>query len=137
MAKKIKLRQPDRSGPSEKTLLEIAEDRGLFAQALEKEDANKRATRSQTGKADGGRRRDKDNDNDEDDALSPTAERIMETLLWTVSLAMLHFTLDVLVQHQFSVDRIQWPQVCIRAVQALTGELPSSLRSRCRRCHSA
>jgi hypothetical protein len=110
----IKLRQPDRTGPTQETLLDIAQKRNLFAQAKEKEDANKRAA----GKAI--RSSDEEGD-DEEAALSPTAERIMETLLWTVSLAMLHFTLDVLVQHQYSMNRVQWPKVCTRAVQAWMG----------------
>ncbi|KAK1832224.1 hypothetical protein QBC39DRAFT_390676 [Podospora conica] len=114
MVKKIKLRQPDRSGPSEKTLLEIAEERGLFAQAQEKEDANKKNKLPKSAV-----RVRKEDDGDDDEPLSPTAERILETMLWTVSLAMLHFTLDVLVQHQFAINQVQWPEVCIRAVQAL------------------
>lgn len=122
MVKKIKLRQPDRSGPSEKTLLQIAEERGLFAQADQKEKENEDASRKRALPKSVVRVRQEEDD--DDDALSPTAERVLETMLWTVSLAMLHFTLDVLVQHQYSIDQVQWPQVCIRAVQALMGELP-------------
>lgn len=125
MVKKIKLRQPDRSGPSEKTLLEIAEERGLFAQADQKEKENEDANRKRALPKTATRVRVRqEQDDEDDDVLSPTAERVLETMLWTVSLAMLHFTLDVLVQHQFSIDQVQWPQVCIRAVQALMGELP-------------
>lgn len=123
MVKKIKLRQPDRSGPSEKTLLEIAQERGLFAQADQKEKENEDASRKRGLPKTATRVRVRQED-DDDEALSPTAERVLETMLWTVSLAMLHFTLDVLVQHQFSMDQVQWPQVCIRAVQALMGEPP-------------
>ncbi|KAK0623823.1 hypothetical protein B0T14DRAFT_425565 [Immersiella caudata] len=107
----IKLRQPDRSGPTQETLLDIAQKRDLFAQAQEQEDANKRAARKAA-------RLSSDEDGDDEEGLSPTAERVMETLLWSVSLAMLHFTLDVLVQHQYSMNRVQWPKVCTRAVQA-------------------
>lgn len=126
MVKKIKLRQPDRSGPSEKTLLQIAEERGLFAQADQKEKENGDASRKRAlpKSATRVRVRQEEDEEQDDDALSPTAERVLETMLWTVSLAMLHFTLDVLVQHQYSIDQVQWPQVCIRAVQALMGELP-------------
>jgi len=109
----IKLRQPDRNGPTEETLLDLAQKRNLFAQAKEKEDANRRAAGQPI-------RRSAEED-DEGVVLSPTVERVMETLLWTVSLTMLHFTLDVLVQHQFSVDRVQWPKVWLRAVQAWMG----------------
>lgn len=126
MVKKIKLRQPDRSGPSEKTLLQIAEERGLFAQADQKEKENEDASRKRAlpKSVTRVRVRQEEDEEQDDDALSPTAERVLETMLWTVSLAMLHFTLDVLVQHQYSIDQVQWPQVCIRAVQALMGELP-------------
>jgi hypothetical protein len=122
-AAEIKLKQPDRSGPTEKTLLQLAEERGLFAQAKQREDEiAKEAARIRIPKPQ------KDGGEDEDDevGLSPTAERMLETLLWSMSLAMLHFTLDVLVQHQYSIDRIVWPNVCMRFVQALLGELSSS-----------
>ncbi|KAK3313711.1 hypothetical protein B0H66DRAFT_358710 [Apodospora peruviana] len=109
----IKLKQPDRAGPTEQTLLELADARGLFEQAKKKEDANKKKKAIQkksTAQSD---------DEEGDFELSPTAERILETLLWAVSLTMLHFTLDVLVLHQYSADRILWPKVCTRAGQAL------------------
>ncbi|KAK4107716.1 hypothetical protein N656DRAFT_719528 [Canariomyces notabilis] len=111
----LKLRQPDRSGPSEKTLLQLAEERGLFDQAKKREDeiAKKAAGRPISEPARGG-----DEDGDAE-GLPPAVERVLETLLWSVSLAMLHFTLDVLVQHQFSVDRIVWPKVVTRTAQAL------------------
>ncbi|KAI2636288.1 hypothetical protein GGS26DRAFT_487834 [Hypomontagnella submonticulosa] len=41
----------------------------------------------------------------------------MDAILWSVSLSMLHFTLDVLVQHQYAISII-WPQIIIRALQA-------------------
>ncbi|KAI0191558.1 hypothetical protein F4808DRAFT_463979 [Astrocystis sublimbata] len=101
-AEDIKLAQPDRSAPTEETLLNLAQERNLFDQA-DRHPANRR-------KAGGSR--------DDDDAeLSPTAERFMETLLWTVSLAMLNFTFDVLVQHQYAMD-VSWPQIISRALVA-------------------
>ncbi|KAI0976350.1 hypothetical protein F4678DRAFT_221927 [Xylaria arbuscula] len=106
-AAEIKLAQPDRSDPSEQTLLDMAQERNLFEQA-DQHPANRRK-----------RSEDDDDDDDNDgDQLSPTAERIMDTLLWTVSLAMLHFTLDVLVQHQYAME-ISWPQIVTRALVAL------------------
>ncbi|KAI0597619.1 hypothetical protein F4775DRAFT_593304 [Biscogniauxia sp. FL1348] len=113
----IKLAQPDRSGPTEATLLQFAQERKLFEKADKKQKKNRRSNdRGQGDDADG----DDDDDDDDDDraALSPRAERIMEALLWTVSLAMLHFTLDVLVQHQYAID-ISWPQIVRRSIQAL------------------
>ena len=41
----------------------------------------------------------------------------MEAMLWTVTMAMGHFTFDVLVQHQYAVE-IKWPEVCTRAATA-------------------
>ncbi|KAK3339989.1 hypothetical protein B0T25DRAFT_466798 [Lasiosphaeria hispida] len=110
----IKLKQPDRSGPTEGTLLQLAQERGLFEQAEKQQAANKKSAgiAVRPGDAD-------DDDGDEEAGLPPTAERILDTLLWTVSLAMLHFTLDVLVQNQYSIDRVQFPNVFARAGQAL------------------
>lgn len=128
----LKLKQPDRSGPSEKTLLELAEERGLFAQAAKRE--------GELGKKSAGPalpkpiKIGKKEDDDDGEGLPPGVERVMETLLWSVSLAMLHFTLDVLVQHQYSVDRIVWPKVWLRFVQALFGELVL-LNHQTRPCH--
>ncbi len=101
-ASDIKLKQPDRSAPSEKTLLKIVEDRGLFQQAEER------------------RRRNAETDEDEGAGLPPRAERILETVLWTVSLSMLHFTLDALVQNQFAVA-LNWPAMASRAARAFFG----------------
>ncbi|SPQ26184.1 f78e3a27-f1e0-46e1-abde-d39187675815 [Thermothielavioides terrestris] len=109
----LKLKQPDRSGPTEKTLLQLAEERGLFEQAKKREDEiGKKAGKTAISRPAG--------DEDGDEAgLPPAVERVLETLLWAVSLAMLHFTLDVLVHHQYSIDRIVWPKVWARFGQAL------------------
>ncbi|RWA10647.1 hypothetical protein EKO27_g4454 [Xylaria grammica] len=104
---KIKLARPDRSAPSDKTLLDIAQEHHLFEQA-DQHPANRR---NRNNGGEGG-------SHDDDGELSPTADRILETLLWTVSLAMLHFTLDVLVQHQYAME-ISWPQITTRALVAL------------------
>ncbi|KAK3296343.1 uncharacterized protein B0H64DRAFT_168360 [Chaetomium fimeti] len=112
----VKLKQPDRSGPSEKTLLQLAEERGLFDQAKKREDEiEKEATPVPIPRP----AKNEEEDDDEEAGLPPTVERVLETVLWSVSLAMLHFTLDVLVQHQYSVDSIVWPKVWTRFMQAL------------------
>ncbi|KAI1172954.1 hypothetical protein F4777DRAFT_482243 [Nemania sp. FL0916] len=105
----IRLSQPDRSGPSEQTLLDIAQERQLFEQVDQL--AARRREPKREGKAG-------DGDSDGGAQLSPTADRIADALLWTVSLAMLHFTLDVLVQHQYAVE-ISWSQIASRALTAL------------------
>lgn len=112
----IKLKNPDRSVPTEKTLLQLAEERGLFDQAQKRQDA--------IGTKTPGRPIPHAAENEDDDGtdLPPGVDRVLETLLWSVSLAMLHFTLDVVVQHQFSIERIVWPQVWARAAQALLGK---------------
>ncbi|KAK4043835.1 hypothetical protein C8A01DRAFT_12620 [Parachaetomium inaequale] len=112
----IKLEQPDRSGPTETTLLELANERGLFAQAKKREaEIGKKAALTPIPRPP----KDEEGDDDDEAGLPPAAERVLETLLWSVSLAMLHFTLDVLVHHQYSVDRIVWPRVWMRFGQAL------------------
>lgn len=99
-ANEIKLAHPDRSAaPSEETLLKLAQDRNLFEEAERQK-----------------RKHAKDEDEDEE-LLSPTADRIMDAILWSMSLAMLHFTLDVLVFHQYAISII-WPQIIIRTMQA-------------------
>lgn len=104
-AKDIKLKQPDRSGPdpTEKTLLQLAEERQLFQQAQQRE--------KELGK--------KKNVGDvkEEDLLSPGEERFIEAVLYTATLAMVHFTFDVLVQHQYAAE-IEWQTVCIRTALA-------------------
>ncbi|KAI0456203.1 hypothetical protein F5B21DRAFT_502675 [Xylaria acuta] len=114
-AAEIKLAQPDRSAPSEETLLNLAQERNLFEQA-DRHPANRRKRGSNAGEGDGNGG-DDDDDDDDGGELSPTADRAMDALLWTVSLAMLHFTLDVLVQHQYAME-ISWPQIITRALVA-------------------
>ncbi|KAI7788112.1 hypothetical protein LA080_013419 [Diaporthe eres] len=108
-AKNIKLKQPDRSGPTEKTLFDIAQERNLFKQAAAKERKNKRQN---------GEGVEDDEDDDEEEGIPPGAERILETLLYTVSLTMLHLTLDVLVQQQYAIE-IEWFKIIQRDLQAL------------------
>lgn len=101
----IKLQQPDRSVPSEKTLFDIAQERQLFQQAEQRE--------KQMAKGQGG----EEAEGDEAATLSPRAERVLEAMLWTATLAMLHFTFDVLVQHQYGTE-IVWPTVWVRTGRA-------------------
>ncbi|KAI0017560.1 hypothetical protein F4780DRAFT_782191 [Xylariomycetidae sp. FL0641] len=104
----VKLTQPDRSGPTEPTLLQLAQERNLFDQADQQKDrlARERQDGDHVGQ------------DDADVALPPAVDRFMEALLWAISLSMLHFTLDVLVQHQYAVDLV-WPPVISRFLQAL------------------
>ncbi|KAI0004768.1 hypothetical protein F4779DRAFT_68319 [Xylariaceae sp. FL0662B] len=104
-ASKIKLAHPDRSGPTEATLLQLAQDRELF----EKADRQKRRQH--------GNSQDAEEAEGDGEPLSPTTERVMDAILWSLSLSMLHFTLDVLVQHQYAVA-ISWPKIVTRTTQA-------------------
>lgn len=100
---KIKLAHPDRSGPdpSQETLLEIAEKRGLLKAQQE---------------AEGGL----------DESGDPLVGRLGESILWSISLTMLHFTLDVLVANQYAVA-IKWPALFARTAQAFPSRLQTSI----------
>lgn len=117
-AKDIKLRQPDRSGPTEKTLLQIAEDQNLFNLAAKQQRKNKGSAPSGGGNI-------ADNAEEDEAGLSSAADRLMDTLLYAVCLAMLHFSLDFLVQHQYAME-IEYREIVKRAFQAFMG--PSLLQ---------
>jgi hypothetical protein len=94
---KIKLAHPNRSGPdpTQQTLLDLAEQRGLLK-----------------GQAD-----DEEGMDDEE----PLVGRLGESILWSMSLTMLHFTLDVLVANQYAMQII-WPDLISRTAQAFPSE---------------
>lgn len=100
---KIKLRQPDRSGPdpTQQSLFEIAEARGLLK--------DQKTLNEQKAAED----------------EEPLVGRFGESFLWSISLTMLHFTLDVFVAHQYAQD-MGWPSLWRRATQAFPGILDSS-----------
>jgi hypothetical protein len=91
---KIKLKQPDRSGPdpSTETLLSIAANRGLLKIPQGKDES----------------------EGHEDE---PLTGRLADSILWSITLTMLHFTLDVLVTHQYAVE-LSWPVIFKRTAQA-------------------
>lgn len=99
---KFKLKQPDRSGPdpSHQTLFDIAEQRGLL--------------KPQPG--------DKFEEAEEDE--EPLIGRLGDSILWSISLTMLHLTLDVLVSHQYAVE-LEWPVIMVRTVQAFPSKTSS------------
>lgn len=114
-AKDIKLAQPDRSGPTETTLLDFAQQRDLFAEA----DKRERELKRQRGEL--VEEEDADEDEEGPAVLSPGAERALEAALYTVTLAMLHFTFDVLVHHQYG-EAVEWPELTKRAGIAWAGK---------------
>ncbi|KAK0123696.1 hypothetical protein ONS95_008706 [Cadophora gregata] len=99
--KKIPLSQPDRSGPSQATLLDIAEQRGLL--------------KTYDGQADSSSLEGRAGEEADTEAL---VGRLGESVLWSISLTMLHFTLDVLISHQYGADSIVWQDIMWRALQA-------------------
>lgn len=126
--KVIKLRQPDRSGPSEKTLLDLADERNLFEQAKQREKELGKFTES--GDEEDEEDDDEDDEDDEDDGdegpvLSPQTERFLEAGLWTATMTMLHFTFDVLVMNQYGRE-MDWPRVIRNAGRAWIGKLSAS-----------
>lgn len=120
-AKDLKLKQPDRSGPTDKTLLDLAQEKDLFTQAKEREAEIQREKRRAAGEnvAEGGE------EEEEDNVMSIGAERVMESVLWTATIAMLHLTFDVLVQHQYGTE-LDWSAVWMRAGRAFLGKSPPS-----------
>jgi len=87
---KVKLKQPDRSGPD-------PTHQTLFELAEER-----------------GLLKDQEASDDGE------VGRLGESLLWSLSLTMLHFTLDVLVTHQYAQD-VKWPKICMRTAQTFPG----------------
>jgi hypothetical protein len=101
---KIKLKQPDRSGPdpTQQTLLDLAQQRGLL------------------------------NDLQGNDGGPPADEealvgRLGESILWSMSLTVAHFTLDVLVANQYAVE-LEWPTLISRTLQAFPSKPSFHLR---------
>lgn len=116
-AKDLKLRQPDRTGPTEKTLLQLAEERNLFDMA----DKQQRKNTKPEGPEGADKFEDKNRDGD-GGGLSSSADRVMDTLLYAVCLAMLHFTLDYLIQQQYAME-MDYKKITERTFQALMGEI--------------
>jgi hypothetical protein len=94
----IKLTHPNRSKPKTKTLLEIAEEKRA---QLEKEHPDK--LKSWTSEHE-----------DEDESLGPFGESIV----YSVALSMIHFTLDILVFYQYRRE-IEWKEIFFRAARVL------------------
>jgi hypothetical protein len=100
-SKYFKLRQPDRSEPQGKTLLELAEERqkSLFKAADER--------LHELAQGDGTQA-------DQDEPIGPLGE----AMVYTMTMTMLHFTLDVLVYNQYG-EEIKWKPIFSRTVQAI------------------
>ena len=104
----IPLSQPNRSGPSHKTLFEIAEERGIL---------NSENHRTKSGAIPNNAVPIRKPVSDED------ISRLGNSVLWSTSMAMLHFTFDVLTSHQYA-ETIVWGDLIIRAFQAFLSSSP-------------
>lgn len=101
----IPLAQPVRS-PAAKTLVELAQERQLF---------DKAAQRAAGGHADGA---------DGDAVLGPFANAVFTA----ITLTILHFTLDVLVHHQYA-QTLAWSSIWRRTALGFPGEQTRDLLS--------
>lgn len=94
-AASVPLRRPDRGAPAAKTLLDLADERRLSQRAA--------AARRPPSHL-----------------VSPAADRLLDAALWTLSLAVVYLTFDVLVHHQYAT-RVRWPALAARAARAWLG----------------
>lgn len=100
--RQIEMRHPDRSGPKGKTLLDIAAERNLLNEKPAAEDIIETNISAL-------------NDSAEDaDPLGPLGNAIF----LTITLSMLHFTLDVLVYHQYR-QSIEWNEIFKRTAMVV------------------
>jgi hypothetical protein len=100
----ILLKHPDRSGPKGKTLFELAEER---QKELDKaKPAGRNATMSKGPTAEQGV--------EEEVAIGPLGDAV----LYSMSMAALHLTLDVIVYKQYRED-ILWAEIFKRAATAM------------------
>lgn len=106
----IPLKKADRSGPdpSKATLLDLAEKRGLL---------NPENHRLKDGSLPKGAQRIRPESEEED------IGRLGNAVLWSISMAALHFTFDVLTQHQYS-ESIVWGKIVKRALEAFLSTVP-------------
>ncbi|GAB7352509.1 hypothetical protein MBLNU459_g2909t1 [Dothideomycetes sp. NU459] len=104
----IPMRQPDRSGPKGKTLYELAEERRAEL-AAQGQPFSKLHGDGQVRDESGKVLQHHDSDSDSDEPLGPLGESVF----LTISLGMLHFTLDVLVYNQYRQE-IEWAAIFAR-----------------------
>ena len=119
---KSHLQPYDMATPKAKTLYELAEERE--AELLRKADARRRVIQGGKPKAhEAGITVEKRSGaatavQDEEEALGP----LSLSFFYALTLSMLHFTLDVLVYHQYRRE-IEWPAIFRRTVTSLPGTI--------------
>ncbi|KAL9603053.1 MAG: hypothetical protein Q9219_001417 [cf. Caloplaca sp. 3 TL-2023] len=92
----IPLAHPDKEAPKGKTLLQIAEERQILRSRSD--DGPPSVTTTQINP-------DGSITEIPDDRSDPTSTPYLDVLLYTSSLIILHFTLTLLVHHQYATDR--------------------------------
>lgn len=90
----IPLEQPSRTPPSQKTLLEIAQERQLFNQGDQDAEVDARSITTTTINPDGSL--------SNSDPLDSAP--FLDALLYTSTLTVIHFTLTFLVHHQYASE---------------------------------
>jgi len=106
---KLKLQQPDRSAPKSKTLLDLYDEQKSLIEQGDPFDKRYEdgAVRDERGNI-------LEPGTEDDDPIGP----IGNALLWTISLGMIHFTLDVLVFNQYR-QGIEWSEIGWRTLTVL------------------
>ncbi|QDS77327.1 hypothetical protein FKW77_004893 [Venturia effusa] len=108
----IPLAQPDRSGPKSKTLFELAAERQAELEAS--------GFYNDEGKRKGGPNGETNaqflSSDEDDEPIGPLGE----SLVYTISLAAVHFTLDVLVFNQYRQE-IVWSEILRKTLRMIPG----------------
>ena len=108
---KIKMAQPDRSGPKSKTMLDLYDEKKALLDKgqpfdAKYDDAKVRDERGNILEAGLG--------GPDDEPIGPLGNAVF----WSLSLSMIHFTLDVLVYQQYAQE-ISWPAIFQRTALIL------------------
>jgi hypothetical protein len=102
-APRLKLAQPDRSGPKSKTLLDLYDEKKSLLEKGQPFDTGAKQTTMDEGgnilEAGLG----------DDEPIGP----IGQAIFWSITLSMLHFTFDVLVYNQYRQE-IEWLEIVTR-----------------------
>lgn len=110
-ASTIPMAQPDRSGPKSKTLFELADERQNLldkGRPFPKNQRNGHVTDDT----------ETDDNLDQDSEVSSPLGPFGDAIFFTLTLGMLHFTLDVLVYNQYRQE-IEWSPIIARTLTLL------------------
>ncbi|KAB8360781.1 hypothetical protein FH972_024515 [Carpinus fangiana] len=114
----IPMAQPDRSGPKGKTLYDLAAEREaelvaradkINAERTAKLPPDARMKRLEEQRATAA----------EEEREQEDLDHVLTTFTYAVTLCMLHFTLSVLVHHQYAQDMVPWSKLLVSSVWPL------------------